>query len=51
MLKEDKEMQIDRERLANVCCAPQPVKIQGVLRSGKAVAKRESENDIVGSQV
>jgi ArsR family transcriptional regulator len=37
MLKEDKEMQADRERLANVCCAPQPVNIQGVSRSGKAV--------------
>lgn len=29
MLREDKEMQTDRERLVKVCCAPQaPVKIQ-----------------------
>lgn len=29
ILKEDEEMQTDRERLVNVCCAPQaPIKIQ-----------------------
>ncbi|MCU1290796.1 MAG: putative transcriptional regulator [Acidobacteria bacterium] len=34
MLKEDKEMQIDRERLNSVCCAPpQPVQISAALRS------------------
>ncbi|HEX8288309.1 MAG TPA: metalloregulator ArsR/SmtB family transcription factor [Pyrinomonadaceae bacterium] len=34
MLKDDKEMQVDREHLANVCCAPQtPVKIQRGLPS------------------
>jgi ArsR family transcriptional regulator len=34
MLKDEKEMQIDRERLANVCCAPQtPIKIQRDLPS------------------
>jgi len=35
MLREDKEMQTDRENLANVCCVPQaqkPVNIQGVSR-------------------
>jgi ArsR family transcriptional regulator len=37
MLKEDKEMQFDRERLINMCCAPQHVNIQGISRSGKAV--------------
>lgn len=33
MLREDKEMQTDRERLVNVCCAlPQFVSIKGVAR-------------------
>lgn len=36
MLKEDKEMQLDRERLVNVCCAPQYVNIQGISRFEKA---------------
>ncbi len=32
-LKEDREMQHDRERLLKVCCAPQPpVTIQGAPR-------------------
>ncbi len=36
MLKEDKEMQIDRKNLANVCCAPQPpVNIQSAQKSRK----------------
>ena len=30
MFKEDEEMRLDREKLANVCCAPPaPIKIQG----------------------
>jgi len=34
MLKEDKEMQVDRELLAKVCCAPlQPIQIINTLRS------------------
>ena len=37
MLKEDKEMQIDREKLANVCCAPSMVNSRGISRSGKAL--------------
>lgn len=35
MLKEDKEMQADREKLFKVCCAPQsqqPISIQGAPR-------------------
>lgn len=35
MLKEDKEMQADRKKLFNVCCAPmpqQPISIQGAPR-------------------
>lgn len=35
MLKEDKEMQADRQKLLNVCCTPlsqQPVSIQGAPR-------------------
>lgn len=32
MLKNDKEMQLDRERLANMCCAPSLVNIRGVSR-------------------
>jgi len=39
MLREDKEMQSDRERLLNVCCAPQqPVSIQSVPRRVKETA-------------
>jgi ArsR family transcriptional regulator len=37
MLKDDKEMKVDRERLINVCCAPQtPIKIErGLSRKVK----------------
>lgn len=39
MLQEDNEMQGDRERLVEVCCAPQtPVQIKGVSRSGRTVS-------------
>lgn len=38
-LKEDREMQRDRERLAKVCCAPQPpVTIQGAPRPASLAA-------------
>lgn len=34
MFKDDKEMQTDRKKLANVCCAPQPlVNIQSAQKS------------------
>jgi ArsR family transcriptional regulator, arsenate/arsenite/antimonite-responsive transcriptional repressor len=35
MLKEDREMQLDREKLAELCCAPSLVNIQGVSRIRK----------------
>ena len=36
MLKADKEMQTDRERLVDVCCAPTaPIAIQGIARTEK----------------
>jgi ArsR family transcriptional regulator, arsenate/arsenite/antimonite-responsive transcriptional repressor len=41
MLREDKEMQADRKKLVNVCCAPvpqQPVTIQGAPRPASVLA-------------
>lgn len=39
VLKDDKEMQTDRENLVNVCCAPQTlIKIQKKSRTEKALA-------------
>jgi ArsR family transcriptional regulator len=38
MLKEDKQMQADRKKLANVCCAPQPpVSIERARKSREKV--------------
>jgi ArsR family transcriptional regulator, arsenate/arsenite/antimonite-responsive transcriptional repressor len=40
-LKEEREMQKDRERLAKVCCAPQPpVSIQGAPRPASLASAR-----------
>jgi len=35
MLKDDGEMQLDREKLVNVCCMSSPINIQGISRPGK----------------
>jgi len=38
-LTQDRQMQLDRERLVKICCAPQPpVSIQGAPRPGKLAA-------------
>lgn len=42
MLREDNEMQTDRERLVNVCCAPQtPVQISKVVKRQSEVVQFE----------
>lgn len=44
MLKDEKEMRDDRQRLINVCCKPaaQPISIQGRARSEKQLIKKHN---------
>jgi len=39
MLKEDKEMQMDREKLVGVCCVPSLVNIQNIPRTAKTISR------------